>query len=297
MRCRFCLTKMWFLFSILFYITFADYVVQFDVIFPHENNAAESFQMEIYTDWAPRGAARFRELVEAQYFDGARFFRVIKNFMAQFGIAADPEVTKKHRTKSIKDEPVIHSNEPGTITFAMGGKNTRSTQLFINFVHNKYLDKEGFTPIGKCIKNFDTILKIYSGYGEGAPSGKGPDQGRANQLGEEYLADKFEKLTIIQSVRIIPKMKIESEPIVSEADMEEMKERRQKILQKAKESKTADIKPMSGKAKTIIANSLDAQQQRKDDLLNLFYISSFIIVTGGCAAYYSSRTSKDDKKK
>jgi len=139
-------------------------------------------------------------------------------------------------------------------------------------------------------------LKIYSGYGEGAPSGKGPDQGRANNLGEEYLADKFEKLTIIQSLRIIPKMKIEHQPIVSDEDMEMQKERRQKILEKAKESKSADIKPMSGKAKNLISNALDAQK-RKDDLLNLFYIASFIIVMGGCAAYYSRKTNKDDKKK
>jgi len=172
-----------------------DYKAIFDVQLSDDERG--SFTILVHEDWAPLGADRFRELCEAKYFDDGRFFRVIDNFMAQFGIAADPAMSAKHRKKVIRDDAVIKSNKPGMLTFATSGKNTRSTQLFINFKDNAYLDAEGFTPIGETIEGFENVSKIHSGYKER------PDQGIAQNRGNEYLAKDFPKLSWIHSIKIV----------------------------------------------------------------------------------------------
>ena len=53
---------------------------------------AGDFVVEARRDWAPRGVDRFYNLVREGFYDGVRFFRVIEGFMAQFGIAADPDM-------------------------------------------------------------------------------------------------------------------------------------------------------------------------------------------------------------
>src|SRR5580658_42589 len=105
---------------------------------------------------APNGADRFYNLVKAKYYDGARFFRVIPGFMAQFGLAADPAVTKVWDLK-IPDDPVKTSNVRGTITFATAGPNTRTTQLFINYGANGQLDGLGFAPFGKVVSGMEFV--------------------------------------------------------------------------------------------------------------------------------------------
>src|SRR5262245_58520261 len=95
--------------------------------------------IEAHRDWAPRGADRFYELVKARYYNDARFFRVIPNFVAQFGLAASPQMTKKW-DKPIDDDPVAHTNGMGTVTFATAGRNSRTTQVFINLRSNQTLD-------------------------------------------------------------------------------------------------------------------------------------------------------------
>src|ERR1035438_7797975 len=61
---------------------------------------------EVHRDWAPIGADHFYELVKSGYFDGARFFRVVPNFIVQFGIAGDPAVTRKWKESNLRDDPV-----------------------------------------------------------------------------------------------------------------------------------------------------------------------------------------------
>ena len=107
------------------------------------------FTVRIHPEWAPLGAARVREMVEQGVLTGARFFRVLPGFMAQFGIPGDPAVARAWRSKTIKDDPVTQSNTRGRLTFATAGPNTRTTQLFINFGDNSFLDSQGFAPIGE----------------------------------------------------------------------------------------------------------------------------------------------------
>jgi peptidyl-prolyl cis-trans isomerase A (cyclophilin A) len=163
-----------------------------------------SFTVEVTRSLAPNGADRFYNLVRAGYFTDVEFFRVISGFMCQFGIHGNPKVSAAWRESRIPDDPVKGSNTRGTITFATAGPNTRTTQLFINLVDNARLDGMGFSPFGKVIEGMDVVDQLYSGYGEGAPRGAGPDQGRAQQEGNAYLKKEFPKLDYIKSAAILP---------------------------------------------------------------------------------------------
>jgi peptidyl-prolyl cis-trans isomerase A (cyclophilin A) len=158
--------------------------------------------IDVHRDWAPNGADRFYNLVKSGFYDNVRFFRVIPGFMAQFGIHGDPQVAAAWRNAQIKDDPVKQSNNRGYVTFATAGPNTRTTQLFINFKDNSPLDKQGFAPFGEVTKGMDIVDKIYDGYGEGAPRGRGPDQGRLQSEGNAYLEKDFSKLDYIKTATI-----------------------------------------------------------------------------------------------
>jgi len=160
------------------------------------------FVVTVHRDWAPNGADRFYNLVKSGFYDDVRFFRVIDGFMAQFGIHGTPAVASAWRSANIKDDPVKQSNKRGFVVFATAGPNTRTTQLFINFGDNAALDKSGFSPFGEVTKGMDVVDKIYNGYGEGAPRGKGPDQGRVQSEGNAYLAKDFPKLDYVKTATI-----------------------------------------------------------------------------------------------
>ena len=123
--------------------------------------------------------------------------------MCQFGINGDPATMAKWRDKRIKDDKVKGSNTRGTITFATSGADSRTTQVFINFVSNKNLDSLGFAPFGKIVQGMDVVDKLYSGYGEGAPSGNGPNQSLIQQQGNKYLDSNFPKLDQVKKATIV----------------------------------------------------------------------------------------------
>lgn len=163
-----------------------------------------NFIVEVHRDWAPLGADRFYNLVRGGFYDGAPIFRVLPGFMAQFGISANPAVSKAWDKATIKDDPVKEHNTRGMITFATAGPNTRTTQVFINYGDNSRLDGQGFTPFGKVTEGMDVVDKFYSGYGEGAPSGAGPDQEKLTNEGKAYVQKSFPKLDTIISAVIVP---------------------------------------------------------------------------------------------
>jgi len=163
-----------------------------------------NFVIEVYRDWSPHGVDRLYYLVKHGFYDDVRFFRIIDGFMAQFGYHGNPEVTQIWSEMTFPDDPVKKTNLRGYITFAKRATpNSRSTNLFINLVNNAYLDDSGFSPIGKVIEGMAIVDQLYSGYGEGAPRGSGPDQGRIALEGNEYLNKNFSKLDYIKKARII----------------------------------------------------------------------------------------------
>jgi peptidyl-prolyl cis-trans isomerase A (cyclophilin A) len=172
------------------------YAVDFDT-------SVGPFVVTVHRPWAPHGADRFYNLVKNGFYDEARFFRAIPGFMVQFGINADPAVSAVWVKARLPVDKVTQSNRRGFVTYAMGGSpDTRTTQVFINFGNNENLDAMGFAPFGQVTSGMDVVDKIYTGYGEGAPGGQGPEQGRIQTEGNAYLTASFPKLDYIKSARI-----------------------------------------------------------------------------------------------
>jgi peptidyl-prolyl cis-trans isomerase A (cyclophilin A) len=162
-----------------------------------------AFVVEVHRDWAPNGADRFYNLVKNGFYDGTRFFRVIEGFMVQFGINGEPNISASWREARIPDDPVRQSNRRGFITYAMAGPNTRTSQVFINFGDNSSLDRQGFSPFGQVVGGgMKVVDSLYNGYGEGAPNGRGPDQGRLQMEGNAYLAKSFPRMDFIKKATI-----------------------------------------------------------------------------------------------
>lgn len=161
------------------------------------------FVVEVNRDWAPLGADRFYHMVQSQYFQNVRFFRVISSFMAQFGMHGDPRVNAAWEKMPIQDDSVRESNRRGYLTFANAGPNSRANQLFINIVNNRGLDEMGFAPIGRVVEGLAVIDSLYADYGEGYPNGNGPEQQRIRKEGNSYLESAFPKLDFIRSARVV----------------------------------------------------------------------------------------------
>jgi peptidyl-prolyl cis-trans isomerase A (cyclophilin A) len=158
-----------------------------------------TFVVTVHRAWSPLGADRFYNLVQAHFFDGVTFFRVVKGFVVQFGISPDPAVSKAWQTATIKDDPVKTSNTPATIVFADAGPNTRTTQVFVNLGNNaSNLDGQGFSPFGKVTSGMSVVNKLYGGYGD-TPTG---DQQQISTQGNAFLKKTFPKLDAIKTARV-----------------------------------------------------------------------------------------------
>jgi peptidyl-prolyl cis-trans isomerase A (cyclophilin A) len=153
-------------------------------------------------DWSPLGADRFYNLVKGGFFDGVRFFRVLPRFVIQFGINGDPSISRLWSNLTIPDDPVKQSNRKGMVTFATGGKDTRTTQIFINMRDNASLDKKGFSPFGEVTAGMDVVERFYAGYGEMVPRGPGPDPTQIETRGNSYLDERFPRLDFIKKATI-----------------------------------------------------------------------------------------------
>ncbi len=157
------------------------------------------FIVEVHRDWAPIGADRFYNLVKSGFFNDCSFFRVMTGFMVQFGMSPKPAVNKAWEKASIKDDPVKVGNKRGNIVFAaLQIPNSRTTQVFINFKENSFLDTQGFAAFGTVIDGMDVVDRIYSGYGDT------PDQNLIRTEGKPYLDKNFPKLDSIKTAKILP---------------------------------------------------------------------------------------------
>ncbi len=156
-----------------------------------------NFTVEVHREWSPNGADRFHKLVESGFYDDARFFRVVPAFMVQWGINGDPEIQQNWKDAKIKDDRVTKSNKRGLITFATSGKNSRTSQVFINYKDNAFLDGQGFSPFGQVVEGMDVVDAINAQYGEE------PDQGLIQAKGNEYLNKSFPKLTYIKKATVV----------------------------------------------------------------------------------------------
>lgn len=156
------------------------------------------FALVVHRDWAPLGADRFHNLVKNGYYDDVRFFRVVAGFVVQFGMHGDPFVNAAWNNHPISDDPVTQSNLRGFITFAKtNAPNSRTTQVFINFVDNVDLDDAGFAPFGQVDEGMDVVDQLFSGYGEL------PLQQSIATLGNAYLTEIFPDLDYVEQASIV----------------------------------------------------------------------------------------------
>jgi peptidyl-prolyl cis-trans isomerase A (cyclophilin A) len=163
------------------------------------------FVVEVHRDWAPNGADRFYNLVKAGFYDGAEFFRVVPNFMVQFGIPGNPKVAAAWAHANLRDDKVTSGNKRGRITYAMAGPNTRTSQVFINFRDNSNLDPQGFAAFGEVTEGMDVVDKLYSGYGDMQEmGGHGPSPAKIESEGNAYLDKNFSQLDKIKTAKVLP---------------------------------------------------------------------------------------------
>lgn len=157
-----------------------------------------TFVVEVERKLAPRGSDRFYNLVRNGYYNGTKLFRVIPGFVVQWGMSGDPALNKVWHQARILDDPVMTSNEAGTITFAMAGPNTRTTQLFINYKNNAGLDGQGFSPFGRVVEGMEVVESFNAEYGSTPAS----NQQRIGAEGDAFLDKNFPNLDAILSATI-----------------------------------------------------------------------------------------------
>jgi peptidyl-prolyl cis-trans isomerase A (cyclophilin A) len=130
-----------------------------------------TFDVQVSREWSPMAVDRFYQLVKHHSLDHIIFYRVVPNFVAQFGISDTAEF-KKWRQFIVPDEKVVSGNKKGSISFARAGKETRSDQLYFNLRDNLFLDTlnlygvKGFPAFGDVIRGMEVVEALYSGYGD-----------------------------------------------------------------------------------------------------------------------------------
>ena len=178
----------------------------FDVLM---NTTSGAMRVRVRRHWSPSGADRFFSLARQGYFDDVAFHRVIRNFVAQFGIHGDPAVSAAWRGRSIPDDSVRQPNRRGTLSFARGGPNTRSVQLFFNLVDNTprldTLNGFGFPPLGEIVEGVAVLDSLYWQYSgtRGGQTFPGPAQDSINRQGNAYLRRAFPQLDYIRTARVV----------------------------------------------------------------------------------------------
>jgi peptidyl-prolyl cis-trans isomerase A (cyclophilin A) len=155
--------------------------------------------IEVHRDWSPFGADRFYNLVKNGFYDETRFFRVVPDFMAQFGINGDPAVTAAWQDVKLQDDPVKQSNKRGFVSYGNTGRpNSRGTQLFINYKDNSFLDSQAFSPFGEVTVGMDVADMLNSEYGTKPQEA----QGTISAQGNKFLLTNFPKLDYIKKATI-----------------------------------------------------------------------------------------------
>jgi cyclophilin family peptidyl-prolyl cis-trans isomerase len=155
------------------------------------------FVVEVYRKWSPLGAKRFYELAGMGAFDDNAFYRVVPNFVAQWGTPGDPKITATLDSTTIPDEPRVAKNDRGTIAYAQEGKNSRSHTFFINRRDNEYLDQHDFVPFGKVVEGMAVVDSLEWPYLEK------PDHNLIATKGNRYLQVNYPKADYIRTATLV----------------------------------------------------------------------------------------------
>ncbi len=162
-----------------------------------------AFEAVFHRSWSPLGVGRAYYLFANGFYAGARFYRVVPGFVAQWGFSGLPHLDSIWVSRRLEDEPVVESNTRGTISFARPGPETRSYTMFVNLADNTRLDTaeasgiEGYPPIGRIREGVGAIDGFYDAYSEQAPR-----QDSIRAFGNSYLTRTFPHLDSIISTRV-----------------------------------------------------------------------------------------------
>jgi peptidyl-prolyl cis-trans isomerase A (cyclophilin A) len=172
----------------------------FDVVL---ETSAGTLRVRVFREWGPLGAARFYNLTRHGFYDGSRFFRVLPGFAAQFGMSGTPAIDSVWLRQRLQDDPPRLPTGAGTLSYAMAGPDTRTTQLFFSYRANEALDAQGFVPIGRVIEGMEVLFRLNAEYGEVPPTGTGPSFACIASHGNHYLSRRYPRLDSIQSARVL----------------------------------------------------------------------------------------------
>ncbi|GMH99865.1 hypothetical protein TrST_g9153 [Triparma strigata] len=168
-----------------------------------ETDAPGCFVLNVTRSWAPLGADQFYTLLKDEFYTvggGAAFFRVVPDFVVQWGISGSPDETQKWDAP-IQDDPVIESNVAWTVSYATAGPNTRTSQIFINLIDNSRLDASGFAPFATVVEGMDIVNNLIN---PTPGDSNGVDQDLYTEKGDEYIEANYAgKINKVVNVSII----------------------------------------------------------------------------------------------
>ncbi len=168
------------------------------------------FVMKAHRDWAPLGCDRFYTLVKNGFYNNCVIYRVGPTlsfkggFIVQFGLANDEKVNLAWEKNTLRDEPVVQPHKRGSVNFASGGPNTRSTELAIALTPCSELDTVnyqgaiGFPTIAEVVEGMDVVDLFNRQYGNDVFKSKD-----SLYLGRSYFDRKFPGLDRILRATII----------------------------------------------------------------------------------------------
>lgn len=161
------------------------------------------FDIEVKRTSSPIAVDRFYQFIKHHLYDNTLFYRVVPDFVVQFG-NGDTAKTGPWNKYKISDEKVLKSNIKGALSYARDGKDTRGNDLFINLKNNSRLDTinyngvKGFPSFGNVIKGMEVVEALYSGYGNATM-----DQYDSLSPNRTKFLKTFPKLDSINKVYII----------------------------------------------------------------------------------------------
>merc|ERR1712032_390754 len=149
--------------------------------------------IEVTRSLAPLGADRFFALVQDGFYNQSALFRVVPDFVLQFGISGSSDQNE------IKDDPVVGSNTRGTISYATAGPDSRTTQLFINYGDNSQLDSMGFAPFGEVVIGLDVAEEVFN---PTPGDSNGVDQDSYEKRGNNWIRENYPGINFILSASV-----------------------------------------------------------------------------------------------
>jgi peptidyl-prolyl cis-trans isomerase A (cyclophilin A) len=159
--------------------------------------------LQLIRAWAPNGVDRFYNLARAGYYDDSRFYRVLFNFVAQFGLAGNPAITQAWARRDVPADPPREKNVRGTLSFAQNKSTDRTTNVFINLSDHPALDTLKFVPIGRVTEGMSVADSLFAVYGEGPSNAAfGGDVKRLFNEGNKYLDEKYPLLDHILRITV-----------------------------------------------------------------------------------------------